>query len=125
LAVVGESGRGKSTLARALLRLESISAGQVLLRGEDLAILSNEELRAKRRDLQMIFQDPLASLDPRMRIEQILSQPLRVFVPQLTQTARHARALQALQQVGLDASALPQNPKTPCGYSDGKLIVFV
>ena len=110
LAVVGESGSGKSTLARALLRLEALSAGQVLLRGEDLAILSSQELRAKRRDLQMIFQDPLASLDPRMRIEQILSQPLRVFEPQLTAAARHARALQALQQVGLDASALQRWP---------------
>lgn len=110
LAVVGESGSGKSTLARALLRLLPLTAGQVLLRGEDLAILTSTELRARRRDLQMIFQDPLASLDPRMRIGEILAQPLRVFEPALTAAARTERAAVALQQVGLDAAALQRWP---------------
>jgi oligopeptide transport system ATP-binding protein len=110
LAVVGESGSGKSTLARALLRLLPMTSGQVLLRGEDLAILTSDELRARRRDLQMIFQDPLASLDPRMRISEILAQPLRVFEPDLDAAARRERAVQALQQVGLDAAALQRWP---------------
>lgn len=110
LAVVGESGSGKSTLARALLRLVPLVAGQVLLRGEDLAILTPAELQARRRDLQMIFQDPLASLDPRMRIEEVLAQPLRVFEPSLSRSQRRERAVQALAQVGIDGSALARWP---------------
>jgi len=101
LAVVGESGSGKSTLARALLRLLPLAAGQVLLRGEDLAILTAAELRQRRRDLQMIFQDPYASLDPAMTVAEILSQPLRVFAPQLTAAQRLDRCAAALQDVGL------------------------
>ena len=110
LAIVGESGSGKSTLARAVLRLLPLSAGQVLLRGEDLAILDRQELRARRRQLQMIFQDPLASLDPRMRIGEILAQPLRVFEPGLSRVARRERAAAMLQSVGLEALQLDRYP---------------
>ena len=110
LAVVGESGSGKSTLARAALRLVVPTSGQVLLRGEDLAILSHDELRQRRRDLQLVFQDPLACLDPRMRIEEILAQPLRAFEPGLDRAARRARAEAALQAVGLEASMLARYP---------------
>lgn len=106
LAVVGESGSGKSTLARALLRLVPLVAGQVLLRGEDLAILSPVELQQRRRDLQMVFQDPYASLDPRMTVAEILAQPLRVFEPQLSAAQRLERCAAALQEVGLQPSHL-------------------
>jgi oligopeptide transport system ATP-binding protein len=110
LAVVGESGSGKSTLARAVLRLVPLAAGQVLLRGEDLAILTETELRARRRELQMIFQDPIASLDPRMRIAEILAQPLRVFEPGLDREGRRERAARQLAGVGLEASMLDRYP---------------
>jgi len=110
LAVVGESGSGKSTLARAALRLVPLAGGQVLLRGEDLAILSPDELRQRRRDLQLIFQDPLACLDPRMRIAEILAQPLRAFEPTLDRAARRQRAAAAIEAVGLDAAMLDRYP---------------
>ena len=110
LAVVGESGSGKSTLARAALRLVVPTSGQVFLRGEDLAILSPNELRQRRRDLQLVFQDPLACLDPRMRIEEILAQPLRAFEPNLDRAARRARAETAMQAVGLEAAMLERYP---------------
>lgn len=110
LAVVGESGSGKSTLARAVLRLVPLAQGQVLLRGEDLAILDARELRARRRELQLIFQDPLACLDPRMRIGEILAQPLRVFEPGLTREGRRERAVAVLESVGLNAVYLDRYP---------------
>lgn len=68
LAVVGESGSGKSTLARCLLQLQSIDSGEVIFSGKDLAKLNAESLRSVRKDLQMVFQDPFASLNPRMRV---------------------------------------------------------
>ncbi|MEY4763232.1 MAG: hypothetical protein RLZZ200_3089 [Pseudomonadota bacterium] len=110
LAVVGESGSGKSTLARAALRLIVPTSGQVLLRGEDLAILSAEELRQRRRDLQLVFQDPLACLDPRMHIEEILAQPLRVFEPGLSRAGRLERAEAAMHAVGLEPGMLGRYP---------------
>ncbi|HEV7633644.1 MAG TPA: oligopeptide/dipeptide ABC transporter ATP-binding protein [Steroidobacteraceae bacterium] len=110
LAVVGESGSGKSTLARAVLRLVPLAAGQVLLYGEDLATLSARELRQCRRDLQLIFQDPLASLDPRMQVGDIVAQPLRVFAPQLDAKARRDRVVSQLESVGMPASALARYP---------------
>ena len=110
LAVVGESGSGKSTLARAVLRLVPLAAGQVLLHGEDLATLSPRELRLHRRDLQLIFQDPLASLDPRMRVGDIVGQPLRVFAPELDRASRRDRVVAQLQSVGMPASTIARYP---------------
>jgi ABC-type glutathione transport system ATPase component len=77
LAVVGESGAGKSTLVRALLRLVRPATGQVLIDGQDLAILSREELRAQRRRIQVVFQDPLASLNPVLDVLTLVADPLR------------------------------------------------
>ncbi len=82
LGIVGESGCGKSTLARAVMRMVPTEAGRALwLGGQDLLEMSKREMRAHRKEMQMIFQDPLASLDPRMTIGQIVAEPLKTHFP--------------------------------------------
>ncbi len=83
LGLVGESGCGKSTLGRAVLRLLPATAGRVVWLGEDLHSLDHSDMQQKRRDMQIIFQDPLASLNPRMTVGQIIAEPLTVFNPNL------------------------------------------
>jgi oligopeptide transport system ATP-binding protein len=101
LGLVGESGSGKSTLARAILRLVPSTRGEVLWRGRNLLTMGARELRAERRHLQMVFQDPLASLDPRMRIRDILAESLAIFSPSMSAPQRHERVLRMLERVGL------------------------
>ena len=101
LGVVGESGCGKSTLGRAILQLIPASGGQVVWQGEDLTGLSGRAMRDRRRDMQIIFQDPLASLDPRMTVGDIIGQPLRTFAPDLSRQARRERVPEAMGVVGL------------------------
>jgi oligopeptide transport system ATP-binding protein len=79
LGLVGESGCGKSTLGKALLRLTEVTDGKVIYNGKDLAHLNHSQLRSQRKNLQMIFQDPYASLNPRMTVGQIIGEPLRTF----------------------------------------------
>ena len=101
LGIVGESGSGKSTLARAVLRLLPASSGRVVWIGRELAALPPRELRALRRDLQIIFQDPLGSLDPRMTVAEIVAEPLRVHQRSLTAAARRAAVCATLERVGI------------------------
>ncbi len=101
LGVVGESGCGKSTLGRAILQLIPPTDGAVLWIGERIDRLSRSEMRAKRADMQIIFQDPLASLDPRMTIGDIIAEPLRIFQPQLGRKEVRARVEDMLEKVGL------------------------
>ena len=108
LGVVGESGCGKSTLGRALLRLIPPSAGQVLWQGEDMATIP--DLRRRRAEMQIIFQDPVAALDPRMTLARIVSRPLATFEPNLTRKEARARAVETLQQVGLSADFADRFP---------------
>ncbi len=100
LAIVGESGCGKSTLGRLMLRLIEPDAGAVRFDGQDLGALSAAALRARRRDMQLIFQDPFASLDPRMTVEQAVAEPLRLhrIVPRRQERERVA---DLLSRVGL------------------------
>ena len=100
LAIVGESGCGKSTLGRLALRLIEPDQGSILFAGEDLRSLSAPALRARRRDMQLIFQDPFGSLDPRMNVEQAIAEPLRLhsIVPRAQERERVA---ELLARVGL------------------------
>jgi oligopeptide transport system ATP-binding protein len=110
LGIVGESGCGKSTLGRAILRLTEATAGQVVWLGRDFFGLGKDELRKARRDLQIIFQDPLASLDPRMTIGSIIARPLKTFHPELGKAETDARVRRAMEQVGLAPEMLRRYP---------------
>ncbi len=101
LGVVGESGCGKSTLVRAALQLLRPDAGRVVWMGQALGDLPSSALRALRRDLQIIFQDPLGSLDPRMTVGEIVEEPLRVHARDFDRGARAAQAAALLRRVGL------------------------
>ncbi len=109
LGIVGESGSGKSTLARLLLRLIEPSAGSVRFMGEDLNALASDRLRARRRDMQIVFQDPYASLDPRMRIASIVAEPLDIHGIG-TKSERRERVRALLDLVGLPPDAAERFP---------------
>jgi oligopeptide transport system ATP-binding protein len=110
LGLVGESGSGKSTVARALLRLVPAARGTVSLRGTDLLRCSAGALRRLRRHVQIVFQDPLASLDPRMSVGEILAEPLAIFEPALGARERHTRIAAMLERVGLAPQAAARYP---------------
>jgi oligopeptide/dipeptide ABC transporter ATP-binding protein len=109
LGLVGESGCGKSTVARCILRILEPTEGQILFEGQDLAALDEENLRRMRRDLQMIFQDPMASLNPRLSVRQTIEEPLRLH-ESLSSKEREERVLEVMEQVGLDAELLNRYP---------------
>jgi peptide/nickel transport system ATP-binding protein/glutathione transport system ATP-binding protein len=102
LGVVGESGCGKSTLARGVLRLLDPSAGAVAWLGRNIAKASRKEMQPLRQELQIVFQDPLASLDPRMTIGESIAEPLTVFRPDMDGKAREATAREMMDRMGLD-----------------------
>jgi oligopeptide/dipeptide ABC transporter ATP-binding protein len=110
LGVVGESGSGKSTLVRAALQLIRPSAGRVTWMGRSLQTLPAAELKRLRRDLQIVFQDPLASLDPRMTVGDIVAEPLEVHEPRLDAAARRRRVAEMLARVGLSAEMASRYP---------------
>lgn len=110
LGLVGESGSGKSTLARAILRLVHTSRGTVMFRGEDVLNCKAPTLRRLRRDLQLVFQDPAASLDPSMSIGRAIAEPLSIFEPALSAGARRERVAAMLARVGLDADMMDRYP---------------
>ena len=109
LGIVGESGCGKSTLARMLMRLIEPSGGKVLFQGEDLLSLSRAAMRQKRRDIQIVFQDPYASLDPRMNIAQIIAEPLDIHGIGST-AERAAKVKDLIALVGLDPASATRYP---------------
>lgn len=109
LAVVGESGSGKSTLARCLLQLQPLDGGEVLFQGQDLAKLSGSALRAQRRYLQMVFQDPFASLNPRMRVGQIVGEGLLIHHLG-TRDEQHVQVVKMLERVGLSEADMQKFP---------------
>ena len=109
LGLVGESGCGKSTLGRCILRLIEPTEGQVLMEGEDLCKLSSKEMRKKREDLQIIFQDPYASLNPRMTVGDIVSEPLKLHHKGSRQEIQR-RTLKLLDLVGIPDTAVSRYP---------------
>lgn len=109
LGVVGESGCGKSTLARLMLRLIEPTSGEVLFNGENLLKLGSAAMRQRRREIQIVFQDPYASLDPRMSVSAIISEPLEIHGVG-TKTERNAKMLDLLDLVGLDRSSAAKYP---------------
>ncbi|WP_446664749.1 ABC transporter ATP-binding protein [Flexivirga sp. B27] len=108
--LVGESGCGKSTFGRALLRLEEPTNGTVTFNGTDLSTLKGEALRTQRRHMQMVFQDPLSSLDPRQTVESLLLEGMRAHGLTKDAAAADARLRELLQAVGLPAAALRKYP---------------
>lgn len=109
LAVVGESGSGKSTLARCLLQLLPLDAGEVLFENQNLAALDGAKLRSVRRHLQMVFQDPFASLNPRMKVGEIVGEGLLIHQIGSTQD-RQEKVVRMLQRVGLSAADMEKYP---------------
>jgi oligopeptide transport system ATP-binding protein len=110
LALVGESGCGKSTTGRMILRLTEPTAGEVRFDGADLTRLNGAALRRRRRALQIVFQDPYASLSPRNRVEDIVAEPLDVHEPGLSHSERRERVVALLRLVGMDAIHLRRFP---------------
>jgi len=102
VGIVGESGCGKSTLSRAVLQLIGSTGGRIVWQGEDLSGLSRKAMNERRRDLSVVFQDPLSSLNPRMTAGNIIAEPLRRFHPAMSREDRDAEVLNALRDVGLD-----------------------
>ena len=110
LGVVGESGCGKSTLARAVIKLLPETAGTVLWCGRDLGKATEREVRGLRKEFQIVFQDPLASLDPRMTIGESIAEPLRSLEPGLSRADIEERVRVIMQKVGLDPAWINRYP---------------
>jgi ABC-type oligopeptide transport system ATPase subunit len=114
LGLVGESGSGKSTLGRLILRLIEPTSGAMVFDGVDLLAANGSELRRLRRDMQIIFQDPFGSLDPRYRVEDVIAEPLllhqKVIHENLSRKARRQRVAELLRSVGMDESARSRYP---------------
>lgn len=109
LGLVGESGSGKSTLGRLILRLIEPTSGAIRFAGRDLLSVQHSEMRRLRRDMQIVFQDPFGSLDPRFRVQDVIAEPL-IIHERLTATLRRQRVAELLRAVGLDESASLRYP---------------
>ena len=122
LSIVGESGSGKSTVARMVMRLVEPTSGEVRIDGQDWLALKGSALRTARRKLQLVFQDPYSSINPRMRIHQIVSEPLRNFGLSPAAQLRD-RAAVLLQKVGLPESALDRYPHQCSGGQRQRIVI--
>ncbi len=123
LGLVGESGCGKTTTGRAILRLVEPTGGSVFYRGRDLARLAGEELRRMRREIQIVFQDPYGSLNPRLTIETALIEPMEVHGIGASRAERRDRAVALLEEVGLEPRHLPRFPHEFSGGQRQRLCI--
>jgi len=110
LAIVGESGSGKSTAARLAMRMIEPDAGRIELLGEDITALSGKAMIPMRRHIQMVFQDPFASLNPRMRVEETVAEGLKVHAPELDSAGRSQRVAEVLNDCGMGEETLKRYP---------------
>ncbi len=110
LAIVGESGSGKSTTARMVMRLLEADEGSVHLLGEEITSATGKELRMLRKDIQMVFQDPFASLNPRMKIVETVGEGLRVHHPEMNRQQRRKKVAETLAHCGIGEEALDRYP---------------
>ena len=110
VGLVGESGSGKTTVAMAIMNLVSATEGNILFRGRDITNLSEKEFRPLRRQIQIIFQDPFGSLNPRWDVLRIVTEPFQVHFPSLTASERKERAAELLRRVGLKPELLQRFP---------------
>jgi peptide/nickel transport system ATP-binding protein len=117
LGIVGESGCGKSTTGRAILQLPRPTGGSVVLDGVDLTKLNDADMREQRTDIQMIFQDPISSLNPRRRIKDVVAEPLRVWGPK-DKEEQYKIVRETLEAVGLDADLVGE--RRPHEFSGGQ-----
>jgi len=123
LGIVGESGSGKSSLARALLRLGDAAQGEIVWLGRAVQGLGGDELRRLRDGVQIVFQDPFASLDPTMTVTELVGEPLRALRPGLDANARVERATRLLAEVGLDASYLGRRSRELSGGQNQRVAI--
>lgn len=110
LGVVGESGCGKSTLAKGIMRLTPVQSGSISLMGTDLLALSGEKLKAYRKNFQMVFQDPEASLNPRLTVGEIIAEPIQVYERTLSKSEVQKRVQKLMDQVGLSPYMIRRYP---------------
>ncbi|MBE2282200.1 MAG: ABC transporter ATP-binding protein [Prosthecobacter sp.] len=110
VGLVGESGSGKSTVARALLKLLPVTSGSVKYRDREILTMPESEFRPLRKEMQMVFQDPIGSLNPRMTVESILAEPLQIHFPEKTRDERREVSSALLKKVGLPDDSLQRYP---------------
>ncbi|MEN9661842.1 MAG: hypothetical protein RL324_791 [Verrucomicrobiota bacterium] len=110
VGLVGESGSGKSTTGKSIIRLAPVTSGSILYRGEELTGLAAKEFLPYRKRIQMIFQDPYNSLNPRLTVETIVGEALEIHFPALDRAARRARVLELLDLVGLEKRHIDRYP---------------
>ena len=110
LGIVGETGSGKSTIAKAVINLLKVSSGKIFFQNNQIANLDEKNMRIYRKEIQMIFQDPLASLNPRMNVGEIISEPLKVHYPNLTKNELKYQVQDIMNNVGLLSNQINRYP---------------
>jgi len=123
LGLVGESGCGKSTLGRAILRLIEPTEGKIIYKGENLASVSAAKLKERRKEMQIIFQDPYSSLNPRKTIGQAIAEPMKVHKLFATNTERKRRVIELLQKVGLQPEHYDRYPHEFSGGQRQRIVI--